>query len=141
MKKPVLNFVINAIMTVCMSAVIGIGFLIKFTLISGQERWLKYGDNINLYFFGMDRHQWGMIHLVLGFILIGLLVVHIFLHWNVITSVYKKLIKEPLAKKIIAILFIIICTLIIVIPFFIKPEIEPIRKGHERQATYVTDFY
>lgn len=82
-----------------MSAIIGIGFLIKFNLIPGQERRSVYGKNVELTLFGMDRHQWGTLNLIIGFVLIGLLTVHIFLHWHIITSVYEKLIKEPLTKK------------------------------------------
>ena len=107
MQKSVLNFSINATMTLCMSAIVGIGFLIKYTLISGQERWEIYGRNVEISLLGMDRHQWGMLHLILGFILLGLLVAHIILHWKIITNVYKKIIKEPLTKKTIAIVFII----------------------------------
>tara|TARA_R110002096_G_scaffold428851_1_gene641029 strand:- start:6770 stop:7120 length:351 start_codon:yes stop_codon:yes gene_type:complete len=110
-----------------MSAIIGIGFLIKYTLVSGRERWLKYGNNVELYLFNMDRHQWGNIHLVLGYILIGLLVVHIFLHWKIVSGLYKKLIKEPFIKKTIAICFATICALLILIPLFIKPEIKNIK--------------
>ena len=94
MQKSVLNFSINATMTLCMSAIVGIGFLIKYTLISGQERWGIYGRNVEISLLGMDRHQWGMLHLILGFILLGLLVAHIILHWKIITNVYKKLLKS-----------------------------------------------
>ncbi|GAA4944347.1 hypothetical protein GCM10023314_16710 [Algibacter agarivorans] len=127
-------------MTLCMSAIVGIGFLMKYTLISGQERWEIYGRNVELYLLGMDRHQWGMLHLILGFILLGLLVAHIILHWKIITNVYKKIIKEPLTKKTIAIVFIILCALLIVIPFFVEPEIETVKKGHGRQVTLVTNI-
>ncbi len=140
MRKPILNFIINASMTLCMSAIIGIGFLIKYTLISGRERWNVYGRNVELSLFGMDRHQWGMLHLILAFVLLGLLIVHIIFHWKVITNVYKKIIKEPLTKKIVALVFIILCVLMIVIPFFINPEIESIEKGKGRQVTLVTHF-
>ena len=71
MQKSVLNFSINATMTLCMSAIIGIGFLIKYTLISGQERREIYGRNVELYFIGMDKHQWGMLHLILAFVFLG----------------------------------------------------------------------
>lgn len=124
MKKPVLNFVINSAMALCMAAIIGIGFLIEFTLISGQKRRLIYGENVDLYFMGMDRHQWGNLHLILGFILIGLLVLHIFLHWNIIKSVYNKAIKRPILNKLIASGFLVICLLLIFLPLFIKPEIK-----------------
>lgn len=140
MKKPILNFTINATMTLCMSAIIGIGFLIKYTLVSGQERWEIYGRNVELYLFGMNRHQWGMLHLILAFVLLGLLLAHIILHWKVITNVYRKIIKEPISKKIIAIVFVILCTLLIVFPFFVEPDLETVKKGDGRRVTLVTDI-
>jgi hypothetical protein len=140
MRKSILNFSINAAMTLCMSAIIGIGFLIKYILITGQERWEIYGRNVELYFLRMDRHEWGMLHLILGFTLLGLLVVHIIFHWKVITNVYRKIIKEPLTKKIVAFVFLMICALLIIIPFFVEPDIETIKKGNGRQVTLVTDF-
>lgn len=140
MKKPILNFTINATMTLCMSAIIGIGFLIKYTLVSGQERWEIYGRNVELYLLGMDRHQWGMLHLILAFVLLVLLLAHIILHWKVITNVYRKIIKEPISKKIIAIVFVILCTLLIVFPFFVEPDLETVKKGDGRRVTLVTDI-
>lgn len=124
-----------------MSAIIGTGFLIKFNLISGQKRWLVYGENVELYVMGMDRHQWGTVHLILGFMLIGLLAVHIFLHWNIIISVYKKIIKQPILNKFVALGFIVICVMLILAPLFIKPEIKPIKKGNGRHVTLVIDQF
>ena len=53
----------------------------------------------------------GYVTLIIGFVLIGLLTVHIFLQWHIITSVYEKMIKEPLTKKMIAFVFALICLL------------------------------
>ena len=139
-RKPILNFTINTIMTLCMSAIIGTGFLIKYTLISGQERWDVYGSKVELYLLGLDRHQWGMIHLILGFVLLGLLIAHIVFHWKVIVNVYKKIIKEPITKKIVALVFVILCLLMILIPFFVQPEVETIKKGNGRRVTLVTNL-
>lgn len=141
MKRSVVNFIINTTMTLCMSAIIGTGFLIKYTLIPGQDRWLKYGSNVQLYFLEMDRHQWGTIHLILGFVLIALLAIHIFLHWKIITNVYKKLVKQPLMKKVVALLFFILCLLLILGPFLVNPEIEPIEKNKGRRVTLVTNLF
>ncbi|WP_396600359.1 DUF4405 domain-containing protein [Algibacter sp. R77976] len=139
-RKPIINFTINTIMTVCMSAIIGTGFLIKYTLIPGQERWDVYGRKVELYLLGLDRHQWGMIHLILGFVLLGLLIAHIVLHWKIIVNVYKKIIKEPFTKKIVALFFAILCLLMILFPFFVQPKIESINKGNGRQVTLVTNL-
>jgi len=117
MRKPTLNFIINALMLFCMCAIIGIGFLIKYTLVSGQEQIIKYGNKVELSLFGMDRHEWGAIHLIVGYILIGLLLLHIILHWKVIISVYKRLLQKKPAIKFISIVFITICFLFIIIPF------------------------
>jgi len=117
MRKPTLNFIINALMLFCMCAIIGIGFLIKYTLVSGQEQIIKYGNKVELSLFGMDRHEWGAIQLIVGYILIGLLLLHIILHWKVIISVYKRLLQKKPAIKFISIVFITICFLFIIIPF------------------------
>jgi len=117
MRKPTLNFIINALMFFCMCAIIGIGFLIKYTLVSGQEQMIKYGNKFELSLFGMDRHEWGAIHLIVGYILIGLLLLHIILHWKVIINVYKRLLQKKPSVKFISIVFITICFLFITIPF------------------------
>lgn len=139
MRKPYWNFLLNATMTLCMSAIIGIGFLIKYTLISGQERKEVYGQNVELYLLNMNRHQWGTIHLILGFVFFGLLIIHVFLHWKIVTTVYQKIIKVKLTKRIVAFLFVAICALLILAPFFVQPEIISAKKGKERKVTLVTD--
>ncbi|WP_299110352.1 DUF4405 domain-containing protein [uncultured Winogradskyella sp.] len=140
MRKSTWNFILNATMTLCMSAIIGIGFLIKYTLLSGQDRKEVYGQNVELYFLNMDRHQWGTIHLYLSFVLIGLLIIHVFLHWKVVTAVYQKIIKVQFTKRIVAFSFAILCTILVIVPFFINPKVEVIKKGNGRQVTLVTDF-
>ena len=122
-------------MFLCMSAITGIGFLIKYTLISGQERWIVYNDNIELYFWGMDRHEWGTIHLIIGCILLGLLILHIVLHWNIIIRVYRKMFRRKLTTKFISILFITICALFIIVPFLINPKISKAEHGAKRHLT------
>ncbi|WP_282032335.1 DUF4405 domain-containing protein [Winogradskyella eximia] len=140
MRKSTWNFILNATMTLCMSAIIGIGFLIKYTLLSGQDRKEVYGQNVELYFLNMDRHQWGTIHLYLSFVLIGLLIIHVFLHWKVVTAVYQKIIKVQFTKRIVAISFAILCAILVIVPFFINPKVEVMKKGNGRQVTLVTDF-
>jgi len=140
MRKPCWSFILNATMALCMSAIIGIGFLIKYTLVSGIERKQIYGQHVDLLFFNMNRHQWGTIHFILGLVFFGLLATHIFLHWKMITSAYQKFNKTQINKRIIAFIFIIICVLFIILPFFINPKTVPIKKGNRPQVTLVTDL-
>lgn len=135
MKKSTLNFIINAFMFLCMSAIAGIGFLIKYTLISGQERWAAYGNHVDLYLLGMDRHQWGFIHLIIGYILLGLLALHIILHWEIITCVYNRMVKLKLANKLISVIFIAICALLMLVPLFVNPTVHEIKHGEGVHAT------
>ena len=121
-------------MFICMAAITGIGFLIKYTLISGQERRVEYGDNVELYLFGMNRHEWGSIHLIIGFVLLGLLVLHIILHWTFITCVYNRMFQKKLIKRLSIILFITVCSLFVISPFFIKPEIGKIALERRRET-------
>lgn len=129
-----INFVIDALMFLCIMAITGIGFLIKFVLIPGQERWVKYGRNVELSLFGMDRHEWGEIHLVLGFVLIGLLVLHIILHWKMILCLYRKLIGSQRARRIIAAVFIIVSLIGLIFPFIVRPEVQGLSRGEGRHS-------
>jgi cytochrome b561 len=133
--KSKVNFVIDALMFLCMMAMAGIGFLMKFILIPGKDRWVEYGRNVELYLFGMDRHQWGTIHLTIGFALLGLLVIHIVLHWRKIVNLYKSLIGNKMARKIIASVFIIACAILIAFPFILRPEVQETGRG-ERRGQY-----
>jgi hypothetical protein len=82
-----LNLVIDLIMFLVMMAVAGIGFMIKYVLVPGSERNEIYGKGVELFYWGLDRHQWGNIHLILSLILLFLLLLHIFFHWNQIVHV------------------------------------------------------
>lgn len=141
MKKTTINFIIDGLMFICMAAITGIGFLIKYTLVSGQERRIKYDENVELYLFGLNRHEWGSIHLIIGFILLGLLVLHIILHWKFITCVYNRMFKKGVVKRLSTILFITICSLFIITPFLVKPEVALTELGRRREITIEVKGY
>ena len=124
MKKSTLNFYIDALMFLCMSAIAGIGFLIKYTLITGREGQIKYGSNVELSLFGMGRHEWGTVHLVISFIFLGLLALHLYLHWKTVICVFNKLVQRKAPNKMILFSFLIITSLLMISPFFVKPKID-----------------
>lgn len=127
--KSKLNFIIDALMFLCMMAIIGLGFLMKFILIPGKERFAKYGRNVELLLLGMDRHEWGTIHLTLGFVLLGLLALHVILHWNVIIVLFSKLVDTKIERRIIAAVFLFASLFFLIVPLAVKPEIEELRRG------------
>ncbi|MGM0621547.1 MAG: DUF4405 domain-containing protein [Bacteroidota bacterium] len=130
--KPVtrqkVNIVIDILMFVVMAALAVIGFFIRFTLISGEARWEKFGSNIEITLLGLDRHQWGFIHLVLGVMLAVLLVLHIFFHWKQIICLFRRI--TPLRTQRYALVFTltVVSLLIFISPFLLQVELgEPIR--------------
>jgi hypothetical protein len=43
MKRAKLNLIIDALLLLCLAAIAGIGFLIKYVLVPGHLRWEIYG--------------------------------------------------------------------------------------------------
>ena len=48
MNKPKLNFIINALMFLCLMAMAGLGFLMKYILPPGREVMARYDRNLYL---------------------------------------------------------------------------------------------
>jgi len=111
-------------MFLSMMSIAGIGFLMKYVLIPGKEVHVKYGKDVELSLLGMDRHEWGGIHLIIGFVLLGLLILHIILHWKMILALFRKLFSGKRVRIVIALLFIIVCSFLVICPFIIIPEIS-----------------
>ena len=130
MDKPKVNLIIDALMFLCVMAIAGIGSLTKFILLPGKKTAAVYGRKVDLFLFGMDRHAWGTIHFIIACVFLGLLTAHIVLHWNMIVSVYRRLIGSAVARRIVAITIFISGIFLVVSPFFVKPEIQKSeRKG------------
>jgi hypothetical protein len=126
--RPNLNFVIDALMFLTVMAMAGLGFLMKYVLLPGRESMMKYGRNVKLAFFGWDRHDWGEIHLYLGFFFLGLLALHIILHWGQIVRLFQRLI--PGERRTLALLvFVLAAVLLIYFPFLITPEVTETGRG------------
>ena len=98
--------------------------MMKFVLVPGYQRWEIYNRNVNLYFCGMDRNEWGAIHLTVTWIFFGLLILHIALHWGIIIGIYQKLIPNRFARYLIALVLICSTTLRLLFPVLVNPEIQ-----------------
>ena len=118
------NFIIDALMLVAGSLLAGIGFLMKFVLIPGKDRFAVYGRNVDLFFLGLERHEWGTIHLWLAFTLIALLALHIALHLGWIIGMTSTMIAGRSAQTIIVAVFLILCILFALFAFVIQPEVR-----------------
>jgi len=132
MTKPKLNLVIDALLLLCIAAIAGIGLLMKYVLVPGYQRWEIYNRNVELFFWGLGRHDWGAIHFVIGLVFLVLLILHIALHWGMIVGIYRKLIPSRWLRWIIAVLLVSLTVLFFIFPYFVKPEIQERGRGMGR---------
>jgi hypothetical protein len=132
MDKGKLNFVIDSLMFLCLMAMAGLGFLMYYILPPGRRVWQKYGSNLNLTWLGWDRHDWGDIHLYLAFLLLGLLTLHIILHWSLIVGLCARLLPDPKLRRRVALAFMVIALLLLYFPFLITPETSERGRGGGR---------
>jgi hypothetical protein len=116
-----LNLFIDAVMFLALAFIAGIGFLLKYTLPPGREKILKYGENVQLYFLGLDRHQWGSIHLIAAYVLLGLLVLHIALHWKAIVGRVRNAVPLPLLRSTLTTILILLCAACFAFAFLVVP--------------------
>ena len=122
--KAKINFIIDALMLLAGSLLAGTGFLMKFVLIPGKDRFAVYGQNVGLFFLGLERHEWGTLHLWLAFALLALLAVHIALHLGWIFNMARTMIAGRTVQKIIMAVFLLLCLLFALFSFAVQPEVR-----------------
>ena len=133
--KSKINFVVDILMFFVGAALTGIGFLMKYTLIPGKDRLSKFGRQVDLYYLNLDRHEWGAIHLILGFVMVGLLLLHIILHWKLIKSMFRNLIGNTQWRSILTIVFTLICLFLLIFPFVVGIDIHEIGPGQGHHSS------
>jgi len=139
-KKARLNFIIDSLMFLLMMAITGIGLLLKFILIPGIQRWEIYRSNVDLTLWGWDRHQWGAVHLIIGCVFLGFLVLHIIFHWKQIKALFQGMIKGKLAQLTMLGFFIPVNILLLLFSFIVPPEVIPYKKGEGHQSQHKVDI-
>ena len=117
-------------MLMMLMLITGLGFLIKYVLVPGFKRNVLYGSDVEIYFLGLDRHQWGSIHLYLGLVFLGLMLVHIVLHWKMITGIFRRMVTGKGSKRAIAVCSGIVVLFLALAPLFVQPEVSPLVKKH-----------
>ena len=129
MKKSKLNLVIDALLLLCIAAIAGIGLLMKYVLLPGYRQWEIYERNVDLSFWGLDRHEWGTIHLFIGFVFLALLVLHVVLHWGIIVGIYRKLIPNGFVRSVVTVVLICLTILLLTFSFFVDPKVQERKLG------------
>lgn len=117
-----LNLIIDTIMLVLLMAIAGMGFLIKYVLVPGFQRNVVYGDGFELGLWGLNRHQWGTIHLVVSLLFLVLLLLHIALHWKMIGCFCLQILPNRSVRIFVATFFSVLLLLLLFGPLFLTPE-------------------
>jgi len=137
MKKTKLNLIIDALLFLGLAAITGIGFLMKNVLVPGYLRREVYGRNVELYFWGFDRHQWGAIHFIIAIVFLALIVLHILLHWQMMVRIYRELIPNRSARWIAVLVLIAVTILLLIFPYFVRPEVSDERGGGHHSQKFI----
>jgi len=129
--KARINFFVDALMLLAGSLLAGTGFLMKYTLLPGRERMAVYGRNVELFFLGLDRHEWGTLHLWLAFMLLALLVLHLVLHTAWIVNMARTMIAGRAAQTLIISAFVLLCLVCMFFAFAVQPSVtDSLEGGH-----------
>jgi len=120
-----LNMSIDIVMLLQMLLMAGIGFIMKYVTLSGEERNVRYGNHTDLEFLGLTRHEWGSIHLIISITFLVLLVLHILFHWDVILGILKRMFPLPYLRNGILILLGLLTVFTLLTPFLVEPEQVP----------------
>lgn len=140
--KSRINFSLNAVMFLLMTLMVSTGLLMKYVLLPGSQRQEKFGRNVDLFLLGMDRHEWGTVHLVAGLVLLAFLALHIALHWKSITGVFSKWVRSQGRRAVMTWLFLLVCALVLAFPFVLNPTVvergqgggDGLRRGQVERA-------
>ncbi|MBN2345254.1 MAG: DUF4405 domain-containing protein [Candidatus Aminicenantes bacterium] len=116
-----INLIVDLLLTLSLALIAGIGLLIKYTLPPGRERILKFGDNLDMVFLGLDRHQWGKIHLAVGYVMLGFLVLHIVLHWKTLLCLVRKAVPSTGRRRVLWSVTGILSFLLLLSAFIVSP--------------------
>ncbi len=81
MKRSTVNFLLDAMLAAALLGMIGTGILLRYTLPAGSGRMTAV--------WGLTRHEWGDVHFWLALAAVGMVVVHLSLHWGWVVSMVR----------------------------------------------------
>ena len=132
MKKTSLFLLVDVLMFIFLALMSGLGLMIKYVLVPGSKRWDIYGRNVDLSFLGIDRHGWGTVHLIFAMIFVGLLVLHIILHWKCLVNYLCRIVKTKALANFLILMFAVVLFFLVIFPFMIELKVTELGDGRDR---------
>jgi hypothetical protein len=119
MNKALTNFIVDAFAFVAIVLLVSSGSLLQYKLPAGSGHFLKL--------WGMDRHEWGQIHLWTAIVLLAATLIHLCLHWRWIVGMIK---GSSSTGKTLRITLSFAC-IVILLGAAIVPILSPIEESGE----------
>jgi uncharacterized protein DUF4405 len=134
MKRSDLNFFIDAVAFLGLVLLVSTGLIMRFVLPPFQGG--RSGEVGPSTLWGWGRHQWGEIHFWIAAGILVIMVVHLFLHWKWIASVFQGKPREGSGIRVsLGILSLILLMIFAASPFFSPTELKP-RRGKHATSEY-----
>lgn len=125
-----LNFLVDVTAFVLAILLASTGFVLKFMLPAGSGRLIgevvgrHTGNRPVAFLWGMTRHDWGEVHFCIAIALMGILCIHLLLHWRWIIGVIG---NQPTPERSRIRLAFGVLALLILISFAAAPFISDVR--------------
>jgi hypothetical protein len=108
MKNTTIRTVTDIAMYLAMSFLTGTGLLIHYRLVPGFQ------GGHGLTFLGLSRHEWGVYHLWVAYLLLALIVVHLILNYAFIKNVIAA--KKSWLVYVLGLLGLLLTALFLLLP-------------------------
>lgn len=132
-KKARLNLMVDLLSGLSFVALVSTGFLLQWKLPPGSGRvaGTEGPDRPLTLLWGWDRHEWGEIHFIIGLVFLGLLSLHVGLHWRWLAAMLKgkKREREPRALVGLLGLLLLVASLL---PLWGRTEVKT--RGEVKRA-------
>jgi len=115
MTKNTVNYIINVVLAALMINTVFIGILLGFVIPRGD----RAGYEAKL-FWGLHRHDWGDVHLVLGLALLALIIIHVWLHWSWVCASTRRLVSRTTWGIVVVV--IVLAAVIFVVAWRVSPR-------------------
>jgi hypothetical protein len=132
MNKSTANAIVDSVAFVALLLLAATGVLMRYVLPPGSGHFSTL--------WGMDRHQWGDVHFWIAVSLLGVLTLHLALHWRWIASIVAGRQREGSGVRVaIAVAALLLLAGLVATPFFVPVEAtqdEPPHRIRSGQAPH-----
>ena len=115
MSKSTANFVVDAVAFAAFVFLTATGVLLRYMLPAGSGHFSAL--------WGMDRHAWGRVHFWIAVVLMGVLALHLVLHWRWVVCMVKARKREGSGARVaLALVGLLVLAGLAIAPFFAQVE-------------------